>query len=149
MAGQVFKVDIVGGWVDSDINIPAASGILFVYASEIGEEDISSNLNRLLYITESADINSHIESDCVFKKLKPYLREYEQLYYYVSACGSRFRKRIAAAFIHQHKPIANSEFVNSFPFHETTVEMYNNIPYLEDRFKVVKKVDDLAFSLVD
>ena len=94
--------------------------------------------SRLLYIGESENIEArgedHVDpsNDMILKltyhafmenrEREQYLAKDRELYFSAAECrNERVRKRVEAAMINYHRPPANEEYVDDFPFEDTRV----------------------------
>ena len=107
--------------------------------------------SRLLYIGESENIEARVENhvdpgdDMILKltyhafmenrEREQYQAKDRELYFSAAECrDERVRKRVEAAMINYHRPPANEEYVEEFPFEDTEVSVSGKIHRLDSEF---------------
>ncbi len=132
MADQTFDQNHNGFYKESMLNkIPDESGIYCVY-----ESSDNGILHRLLYIGESENIRNRIASH---ERKDDWIQELETgkiLRFSYTLIDKNNRVRVEAAYINKHKPPTNSEYVDNFDFHKTTINTSGNNDYLYHSFTV-------------
>lgn len=120
--------------------LPAISGVYCVYACRYNAKTKKVSIRQLLYIGESRNVRERVPEEPkkrrdVWAKL---LREGEELCVSRAKVGSANRVRVEAALINFHKPPCNDEYVDSFPFDETTVTTNGDTAELSREFTVYR-----------
>ncbi|MCE2506928.1 MAG: GIY-YIG nuclease family protein [Nitrosopumilaceae archaeon] len=118
-------------------SIPNESGIYCVYTCVHNESKGTVSIQKLIYIGESGKVRERIsgherKTNCWKKKLN----SGETLCYSFAPADSTNRKRAEAALIFKHKPTCNDEYVNDFPFEQTTVKSSGKTALLSTSFTV-------------
>jgi len=136
---NTFTINIDGYWRDRDKSgIPNHSGVYFVYEARYNHIKDTVLLIKLIYIGESEDVKERIASHHLYDQWLQGLREGHELFYSTGQTPDPYRKRIEAAYIFKHKPIHNTEFINYFPFEETTIISEGRIALLSNKFTIQK-----------
>lgn len=127
-----------GYWreVNND-DIPNKAGIYLVYRCTKTETGVS--IKDLIYIGESDNVQERIsghekKSKCWNKKLK----SGEVLCYSFAPIAGSDKDRAEAALIFKHKPSCNEEYVDNFPYEQTTVKSSGRCKYITPSFTVSK-----------
>ncbi len=119
---------------------PAISGVYCVYACRFDARAKSVSIRQLLYIGESDGIARRVPEHP--KKRRDVwarrLRSGEELCVSRAKFESADRERVEAALIYRHKPPCNDEYVNCFPFDETTVATIGDTAKLRGEFTVYR-----------
>lgn len=112
--------------------------------------------SRLLYIGESENIEARVEDhvdpgdDMILKltyhafmenrEREQYQAKDRELYFSAAECrDERVRKRVEAAMINYHRPPANEEYVEEFPFEDTEVILSGAYYRLDHRFTAYQR----------
>ena len=137
---DVFKLKFDGYWRDEKkANVPSQSGIYCVYACSYHPPRNSNkgtvSIRRLLYVGESENVNSRISNHEKEYDWKRHLRVGETLCFSFAPIVTD-RVQAEASIINRHKPIENTEYVNSFPFRDTSVTLTGETAELENSFVV-------------
>ena len=139
MAAQSFTIDFNGYWREEKKSfIPSESGIYCVYSCTYNETDRKVSLLKLIYVGESENVNRRIANHERLSDWKKYLSKGEQLCYSFGKVDSDYRGRCEAAIIFKHKPPENTEYVNAFPFDQTTMSLTGKTAELQASFTVNK-----------
>ncbi len=137
MLSHIFNVDIAGYWRDKNKSgISAHSGVYFVYETTYNQDTDTVTLHRLIYIGESENVNSRIMTHDRYNDWLKYVRTGNELCFSTGQVGSPNRARVESAYIFNHKPPANIEYANAFPFDQTTVISTGRINLLNTNFTV-------------
>lgn len=110
-----------------------------VYACTYSAETNRVSLRELIYVGESSDVRERLANHERLKDWKRRLRVGETLCYSVAEVSSDDRERAEAAVIYRHKPPCNTEYVNRFPFENTTIQTSGRNRFLEAVFSVYTK----------
>ncbi|MFZ2444868.1 MAG: GIY-YIG nuclease family protein [Syntrophobacteraceae bacterium] len=124
------------GYYVSDDAIPSSSGIYCVYAGTFNRAADTVSLRKLLYIGESANVHDRIAGHERKSDWRRYLQSGEILIYSFGAVPASDRNRVEAAMIYKHKPPCNVEYVDSFPFEDTTIYLTGRTELLTTYFVV-------------
>ncbi|WP_338431914.1 GIY-YIG nuclease family protein [Synechococcus elongatus] len=137
MTTAFYEIEFNGYWRESKkSSIPDQTGIYCVYACTHNAQAGTVSLQELIYIGESENVRSRIldhEKKVIWKQ---YLSPGEQLCYSFGHVNSYIRKRCEAAMIFKHKPLANREYTNIFPFDQTKIKLCGKTALLDDFFTV-------------
>lgn len=139
MATKTFNVSIQGYYRDKNkSSIPSHSGVYFVYVATYNAQTDKVTLHRLIYIGESDNVNSRIQSHEKYETWQRYLSPGQELCFSTGQVIGDDRFRVEAAYIFQHKPPVNTEYINSFPFDQTTVISTGETALLNKNFTVYR-----------
>jgi len=140
-----FSLDYTGYWREPNIGgIPPKSGVYTVYACTYNTSEQTVDLKRILYIGESANANERIANHEKWNSWKQRLNAGEQLCFNFSEVSSSARVRVEAALIYKHKPPENTEYKNSFPFPQTSIQTSGRSALLNPYFTVYTTKSSLA-----
>lgn len=136
MATQSYHLTFSGYWREPNISgLPAQSGIYCVYGGRHNVAGGTVTLDRLIYIGESENVRNRVANHEKWLTWRQYLTQGQQLIF-SAALILTGRERAEAAMIHHHKPPANTEYVDSFPYDTTTVSTSGQIVLLSPLFTV-------------
>ena len=123
MVAKSYDLEFDGYWRERNVaGIPAKSGIYGVYGATYNPDKDNVSLNRLLYIGEAGDVRDRLKNHEKWEKWRRQLRTGEELCFSVAPIApAADRERCEAAMIYAHKPPCNDEYVNNFPFDQTTI----------------------------
>ncbi|MGQ4880260.1 hypothetical protein ACOJCM_16970 [Billgrantia sp. LNSP4103-1] len=131
-----------GYWSDETLrDVPDDGGVYCVFRAGRKPDSQDMEVQQLLYVGEHRNVRHelqhHPEKETWHKLLKPG----EELWYSLGICSHANRERLLAAMIHAHKPPCNgaSEYLDRFPFPETTVHLYGKKDKLLNLFTVEPK----------
>lgn len=137
MAAQKFNVNIQGYWRDKDKNsIPEHSGIYFVYEAKYNADTDKIILLQLIYIGESKNVRNRILNHEKNSEWLQYVHQSNELSFSTGYVQSINRERVEAAYIFNHKPPVNTEYVDLFQFDKTTVISTGKTALLNTKFTV-------------
>ncbi len=138
MAQKSYKLEFDGHWREVFVDgIPDDSGVYCVHACKLtGEGKVSIRL--LIYVGESQNVRSRIKAHEKLSEWKTYLSEGEDLCFNFAPVNASDRPRVEAALIFHHKPPANEEFKNAFPFDKTNVKIDGEKGKLSSSFGVTR-----------
>lgn len=137
MAIATFNVNIEGYWRDRNkAGLPSNSGVYFVYAGSYNIQNNSVLLHSLIYIGEADDVRARVQNHEKYNMWLGYLNYGQELYFSAGSVLSINRNRVEAAYINHHKPPANTEYVNSFPFDQTTIISSGETELINTYFRV-------------
>jgi excinuclease UvrABC nuclease subunit len=139
MAAMTFKVNFDGYWRERNINdIPSNSGIYCVYECTYNSQNDTVSIQRLIYIGEAGDVRDRIQNHEKWQDWKRYVRSGNELCFSYGYVESESRERVEAAFIFKHKPPANDEYKDEFPFDTTTINATGKTALLQTNFTVYR-----------
>lgn len=122
MAAKTYSLTYKGYWRDKNRGgVPAESGVYSVYAGTYDAQMDKVSLRLLIYIGQAENANERLANHEKEKDWKKHLRSGEELCFSFAPVQAADRDRVEAALIHHHKPPENSDYVNSFPFDQTTI----------------------------
>jgi excinuclease UvrABC nuclease subunit len=137
MASQSYDLTYAGYWREVNKGgIPNESGVYTVYAATYDPNDKTVSLRMVIYIGESADVGGRIASHEKTDAWKRHLKRGEDLCFNFAPVGSASRLRVEAGLINHHKPPVNVEYVDNFPFDETTITTSGRRALLSPSFTV-------------
>lgn len=139
MAVQTYAVQFDGYWREpSKSGVPDQSGIYCVHACTHDTQADTVSLRKLIYIGESDNVRSRISSHEKQRDWERSLKSGEQLCYNFGAVAATSRARCEAAMVFKHKPPENTEYVNEFPFDQTTMNLSGRTALLHTSFTVYR-----------
>jgi len=94
------------------------------------------SIQKLVYIGESDNVRSRIADHEKQEDWEAHLKSGEQLRYSFGPVAGASRDRCEAALIFKHKPPENTEYVNTFPFDQTTMNLSEKTALLYTSFTV-------------
>ncbi|PMR70383.1 hypothetical protein [Halomonas heilongjiangensis] len=139
MTDQMLSPKMLGYWTDDQRHdAPDESGIYCVFRAAQDPETGEMDVQELLYVGEHRSARYGLEHHEEQDRWRAFLQPGEELWYAVGLCGHANRERLAAAMINAHKPRFNSrsEYLDRFPFDETTVHIYGKKHKLQSIFTV-------------
>ena len=139
MADKTFELNIFGFWRDKNIIcIPKHPGIYFVYEVTYDRNTDSVSFRRIIYIGEAEDVNYRILKHEKYSDWLKYINFESELCYALAQVENSYRERIEAAYIYEHKPPANEEYTDKFPFNKTRIKSTGDTELLNKDFTIVK-----------
>lgn len=140
MAKQTYSLDYDGYWREPNKGgIPAKSGVYTVYRATYDQTANTVSLKQIIYIGESSNVQDRIKNHEKTAEWRRHLQRGEVLCFAFAPTPAGSRVRTEAALIHHHKPPANTEYVEAFPFDETTVTTVGRNALLSGRFTVYRR----------
>lgn len=116
--------------------VPAQSGVYCVYACTYNQTEGTVSIRELMYIGESENVQKRLSNHEKLSKWESRLRSGETLCYSFAGVGNVDRVRAEAALIYHHRPPCNTEYVNYFPYPETTIRTSGRNYLLKSEFTV-------------
>lgn len=139
MAAQTYSIVFDGYWREENKSgVPAQSGIYCVYTCSHNVQEKVVTIHKLVYIGEADNVNSRILKHEKQKDWESHLRPGQELCYNFGAVSGISRERCEAAMIFKHKPPENTEYVNSFPYDQTTLNLSGKAALLQTSFTVYR-----------
>lgn len=139
MASLTFSLDFSGYWrYINRSGVPESSGVYCVYASTYNPLNETVNLKRLLYIGEAGNMCERLQNHEKLKDWEKQLEPGEIISFSCVKVDAYYRERVEAALIYYHKPPVNTEYVNNFPYDETTIYTSGCSALLSTYFTVYK-----------
>lgn len=137
MAEQAYCIEFDGYWRDQNkAKIPAQSGIYCVYECTRNVAEKTVAIRKLIYIGEADDVCGRLANHEKYELWAKHVRPGNELCYSFGGVGAQIRPRCEAAMIFRHKPPENTEYIDSFPFDRTTMELSGRIALLVPVFTV-------------
>ncbi len=136
---KTISLDFQGYW--REINqggIPNNSGIYLVYRCVYNSSAKTVTLNKLIYIGEAEKVKERIENHEKKTMWRKKLQQGEQPCFSFAPIANPDRERAEAALIFKHKPECNEEYVNNFPFDQTTVSSKGRCEFISPSFTVYR-----------
>lgn len=120
-------------------SIPARSGVYLVYVCRYNKEKDSVTLDKLIYIGEAENVNERIANHEKWLEWRKYVPSGSEICFSFDGVTNPDRERAEAALIYYHKPPCNTEYIDSFPFDETTVKSTGRCALLSSTITVYTK----------
>lgn len=137
MAAQTYSIDFDGYWREPNKGgVPDKSGIYCVYTCTFDQKAKTVSLKKLVYIGESGNVRDRIADHEKQEDWESHLKQDQQLCYSFGAVTAASRERCEAAMIFKHKPPENTEYVDSFPYDQTTMNLSGKTALLNTSFTV-------------
>ncbi|MCK4664176.1 MAG: GIY-YIG nuclease family protein [Bacteroidales bacterium] len=139
MASKTYSIDIDGYWREANIGgIPSKSGVYFVYECTYNTTNKTVSLKKLIYIGESDNVNDRIKNHEKWDDWRKHVGIGNELCFSFGEVSSNEKNRVEAAYIFKHKPPVNTEYVNSFPYDQTTIKSTGKTDLLFTNFTVYR-----------
>lgn len=139
MAAQTYNMDFDGYWRDQNKGgLPEKSGVYCVYSCVYNKSEKTVSIKKLIYIGEAANVKSRVANHERYNDWKRHLKSGEELCFNFGGVAASDRDRCEAALIFKHKPPENTEYVDSFPFDQTTMKLTGKTALLETNFTVYR-----------
>ncbi len=140
MPAEHYTLDFNGYWVETQIDdLPARSGIYGVYTCTHSASLNKVTLSKLIYIGEAGNIKSRVADHEKWQEWRNYRERGEVLCFNAAPIFPQgARERAEAAVIHQHKPLCNTQYKDSFPFDRTTVTITGTHYLLAGNFSLLR-----------
>lgn len=120
---ETIKLDFKGYWLEAGIgSIPSMSGIYLVYVCRYNKEQDTVAIDKLIYIGEAEYVQDRITNHEKWPDWRKYVPKGSELCFSFAGVNSPDRERAEAALIFYHKPVCNTEYIDSFPFEDTIVQ---------------------------
>ena len=146
MAIKTIRLIYDGYWREPNISgIPAESGLYSVYACRYNKANTVTIL-KLIYIGESSNVRDRIQGHEKWPYWRRHLHAGEQICFNFAPV-SKERERAEAALIYHHKPPENTEFVDSFPYPQTTVYTSGRNALLSSAITVYTTASQLPYGI--
>ncbi|MGR4067788.1 hypothetical protein OCT51_13470 [Halomonas sp. LR3S48] len=139
ISNDLLSPQMLGYWSDESLReVPDDSGIYCVFRAAKDPETNNMEVQQLLYVGEHRNVRYGLQHHPDKERWHAFLQPGEELWYSMGLSGHVNRERLAAAMIHAHKPRFNgsSEYLDRFPFPETTVHIYGKKDKLQSIFTV-------------
>lgn len=121
MTARSYALAYEGYWREANtVYIPATSGVYSVYTCRHNVIEKTVTLLKLVYIGESANVRDRIQCHERYSDWRRFLGLGQELCFNFAPIVTD-RERVEAALVHFHKPPANTSFVDTFPYAQTTV----------------------------
>ena len=138
-ASQTYVIEFNGYWREPNKKgIPAQSGVYCVYTCVHNTLANIISLQKLIYIGEADNVHERISDHEKQEDWESHLRSGEQLCYSFVPVPADSRERCEAALIFKHKPPENTEYVDAFPFDQTTLNLSGKTGMLHTSFTVYR-----------
>lgn len=134
---KTFNLNFDGYYLEKNKSgMPDESGLYCVYSCTYNKADNTVSIKRLLYIGQSECIVSRLANHNKLDMWNAELKSGETLCYSYTKVLLADLDRCEAALIYKHKPKINTEYVNNFPFPETTIQLAGSTKNLHSSFTV-------------
>jgi excinuclease UvrABC nuclease subunit len=135
MAEQSFQIKFDGYWrYQNKGGIPSESGIYCVYECAYNAQTKTVSLKKLIYIGEADNVQGRITNHEKYNDWEKLVCAGNELCFSFGSVPATSRVRCEAAMIFTHKPPANTEYKDSFPFDKTTMNLSGEITLLTNFF---------------
>jgi hypothetical protein len=119
---KTISLEFDGYWREENMGgVPANSGIYLVYVCRYNESEGTVTLDKLIYIGEAENARDRIAEHEKWSKWREHVPKGSQICFSFAGVTSPDRERAEAALIYHHKPACCEEYIDSFPFEDTTV----------------------------
>ncbi len=136
---HIFNVNIEGYWREKHkAVIPDHSGVYFVYEAKYDQEKDIVRLIQLIYINSSENVKTQLTNNEKHKTWLDHINVDNELCYSTGYVESANRSQVEAAYVFKHKPLFNTEGVDSFSFDRTTIISIGKTALLDTNFTVQK-----------
>ncbi len=140
MAAKTISLAFDGFWREGAISgIPAKSGVYVVHEASYDPQAKAVDLKKVIYIGEAENVNDRIANHEKWPDWKKQCETNNELCFSFAPVNDPDRERGEAALIFKHKPPINTEYKNTFPFDETTINLSGKTGLLNTGFKVLRK----------
>ncbi|MBD3896042.1 hypothetical protein IEI94_09280 [Halomonas sp. ML-15] len=139
MSDQLLSPKMLGYWTLDELSeVPDESGIYCVFRAAQDPESGEMEVQELLHVGEHRNARHGLTFHEDHATWRDFLQQGEELWVSVGLSGHINRERLAAAMINAHKPRFNlhSEYIDDFPFDQTTVHLYGKKDKLQSIFTV-------------
>jgi len=140
MVSKAYQLEYDGYWREPNVGgMSDNSGIYCVYSCVFNASEKTVTLKKVLYIGESENIRERISSHEKWDAWKSKLTSGQQLCLSAALInGDADRRRAEAAMINKHKPPCNTEYVNAFPYDQTSIATSGKNGLLDPNFTVYR-----------
>lgn len=136
MTAKTLLLNYDGYWREPNIDgISDQSGVYSVYVCTYDSSAGTVTIRKLIYIGESQNVRKRIQGHEKWRDWRRYLNKAEELCFNFAPISTD-RVRAEAAMINHHKPPENTEYVNEFPFPQTTMRTSGKNKLLDTNFTV-------------
>jgi len=119
---KMINLDFRGYWREvNKEGIPEKSGVYLVYVCRHDESQKKVTLDKLVYIGEAENALDRITNHEKWPEWRKYVPKGSEVCFSFAGVTSPDRERAEAALIFYHKPVCNTEYIDSFPFEDTRV----------------------------
>lgn len=150
MAEKTYALAFDGYWRAPNVDgLPAVSGIYCVYACTNNAQEGTVSIRKLLYMGEAANVRDRVAGHERWAEWQTHLLWGEELCFNAAPIApASDRQRAEAAMIFHHKPPCNVEYVNTFPFDETTILTSGRNALVDAIFTVYRTPSDTLAALL-
>ena len=142
---KTINLEFDGYWREPNkSSVPDKSGVYVVYECSYDAEKKTVSLKKIIYMGESGNARDRIDGHEKWPEWRKQVRAGNVICFSFAPIGNPDRERAEAALIFKHKPPTNTEYVNSFPFDETTVTSTGMTALLHTSFTVQRTKAALA-----
>jgi len=133
---ETYSIHFNGFWREEKKHgVPSESGIYCVYSC-VREDKVI--VKKLIYIGESQNVNYRIKDHEKLQQWTARLKPGEELCYNFGGVPSLERLRCETALIFKHKPVANTDYVDFFPYDKTNMTLTGETAKLKTSFSVTE-----------
>ena len=137
MTTKTISLEFDGYWREPNKGgVPDKSGVYVVYECYYDPQEKTVSLKKIIYMGEAGNVRDRIDGHEKWPEWREQVRAGNQICFSFAPVGNLDRERAEAALIFKHKPPTNTEYVNSFPFDQTTVNSKGKTALLHTSFTV-------------
>jgi hypothetical protein len=137
MSRKQYELNFSGYWREPNIGgIPAKSGVYCVYVCTFDETAKTVSLKQIVYIGAATNAREAVANHQSWPEWKKYLTSEQQLCVSFAPIDEENMERVAAALIYEHKPPANHDFTDKFPFAAVAISTSGRSNLLKQDFNV-------------
>ena len=119
---KTINLDFRGYWREVNKGgIPEKSSVYLVYVCRHNESKKTVTLDKLVYIGEAENARDRITNHEKWPEWRTHVPKGSEVCFSFAGVTSPDHERAEAALIFYHKPPCNIEYIDSFPFEDTTV----------------------------
>lgn len=124
-------------------SVPPSSGVYCVYTATYNQMQNTVTLHNLVYIGEAGNVQQRLANHERRNDWARHLGWGQELCFSFAPVQTADRVQCEAALINQHKPPANTEYVDVFPYDPTTITISGRAEMLQSGFTVANPLRNL------
>jgi hypothetical protein len=105
-----------------------------VYECTYNSEGNTVSLRRIIYVGEADNVNDRVKKHEKWPEWRRYCGAVNQICFSCAEIPKADRQRTEAALIFRHKPPVNTDYVDRFPFDQTTIILSGRVDLLTKQF---------------
>jgi hypothetical protein len=136
---KTISLEFDGYWREvNKASIPERAGVYLVYVCGYDPSEKGVTLDNLVYIGEAGNACERIDAHEKWSQWRKHVPEGSQVCFSFAGATSPDRERAEAALVYHHKPSCNDEYLDKFPFEDTTVKSSGTCALLTKNVTVSK-----------